>query len=201
LHNPRTDFDAFDLVIVMDHDGLAAPNVLSLPTALNEITPGRLIAASKDWTDVFAPLKRPLTGVLLGGPTKQRPFTLDQARTLLNGLQARRRVHGGSLAVTASRRTPPEISALFAAAAAVDPGVWFWNGEGPNPYLGVLAHADRLVVTSDSVSMISEALATPRPVEVFDLNAGRRHAAFLDGLIEQRLVRRFPPHPPPLAPP
>jgi hypothetical protein len=72
-----------------------------------------------------------------------------------------------------------------------------WDGDGPNPYLGLLALSDRLVVTSDSVSMISEALATPRPVDVFDLDAGRRHRAFLERLIERRMVRRFTPEGPP----
>ncbi len=55
------------------------------------------------------------------------------------------------------------------------------------------------MATSDSVSMISEALATPHPVEVFGPDGGRRHAAFLNGLIAKGLVRRFTGEP--AAPP
>jgi mitochondrial fission protein ELM1 len=40
-----------------------------------------------------------------------------------------------------------------------------------NPYFGVLSLADALVVTSDSVAMLSEAAATGRPVYIFDLGA------------------------------
>ncbi len=48
--------------------------------------------------------------------------------------------------------------------------------------------------------MISEALATPNPVEVFGPDGGRRHAKFLHGLVDKGLVRpftgeRLPPSP------
>ena len=38
-----------------------------------------------------------------------------------------------------------------------------------NPYLGFLALADRIIVTSDSMSMLVEAVATGKPVIIFDL--------------------------------
>ena len=38
-----------------------------------------------------------------------------------------------------------------------------WDGQGDNPYFGMLALADLIVVTQDSVSMISEAAATTAP--------------------------------------
>jgi len=43
-----------------------------------------------------------------------------------------------------------------------------------NPYLGVLTVADALIVTSDSVAMLSEAAATGSRVYIFDLAAGER---------------------------
>jgi mitochondrial fission protein ELM1 len=36
--------------------------------------------------------------------------------------------------------------------------------DGVNPYAGYLAHADRIVVTPDSVNMLSEACATGKPI-------------------------------------
>jgi mitochondrial fission protein ELM1 len=191
LHHPRTSLSAFDLVVAMEHDRLEGPNVLSVPTTLHEITPAGLAAAALTWSDRFSGLPRPVTGVMLGGPTRKRPFTLAHAGSLADALIARLKRGGGSLLVTPSRRTPEDVRAHFAERAATEPGLWMWDGAGPNPYLGILAHADRLVVTSDSVSMISEALAAAGKVEVFDLKAGRRHEAFLDRLVERRLVQRF----------
>jgi mitochondrial fission protein ELM1 len=57
-----------------------------------------------------------------------------------------------------------------------------WDGSGENPYFAFLALADAFLVTADSVSMISEAAATGRPVHILELDGGnakfvRFHAA------------------------
>jgi mitochondrial fission protein ELM1 len=74
--------------------------------------------------------------------------------------------------------------------------VFLWDLAGANPYLAILALADRLVVTSDSVSMVSEAISTPHPVEVFDLGFAR-HAGFLAALVASGRVRPFEGDPAP----
>jgi mitochondrial fission protein ELM1 len=194
---------AFDLVVAMDHDGVAGANVLSLPTALHDVTPGKLAAAAGAWRARLAPDGRPLIGVLLGGSTRRQPFTLDQADRMLAGLAQVRAASDARLAVTPSRRTPPAVLARFAERLAGDPDAFVWDLAGDNPYLGILALSDRLVVTSDSVSMVSEALATAAGVEIFGDEGGRRQAAFIAGLIGGGLVRRFDgdPSPPPAHPP
>ena len=47
-----------------------------------------------------------------------------------------------------------------------------WDGSGENPYFGYLALADHVLATADSVSMITEASATGRPVHVLPLQGG-----------------------------
>jgi uncharacterized protein len=42
-----------------------------------------------------------------------------------------------------------------------------YDGHGDNPYPAFLAHADRFIVTADSVNMISEAAATGKPILIF----------------------------------
>jgi hypothetical protein len=49
VQNPLTDPRAFDLVVAMEHDGLSGPNVISVPTALHDVTPARLGEAAKLW--------------------------------------------------------------------------------------------------------------------------------------------------------
>ena len=49
-----------------------------------------------------------------------------------------------------------------------------WSGaNADNPYMGMLAWADRLIVTGDSIAMLSEACATGKPVTMFDLGGMR----------------------------
>jgi mitochondrial fission protein ELM1 len=191
VQNPLTDVAGFDLVIAMDHDAVSGPNVLSVPTALHDVTPARLAAAAELWRERLRPDDRPLVGVLLGGSTRRHPFSAETAQPLIEGLRRLVQATGARLAITPSRRTPDDVRRLLAEAFGDDPGAFVWDLEGDNPYLGILALADRLVATSDSVSMISEALATPHPVEVFGADGGQRHARFLRGLIDRGLVRRF----------
>jgi len=201
IQDPRIDPAAFDLVVAMEHDRIAAgPNVIKVATALHDLTPETLGAAATLWRRQFEALGRPLAGVTIGGNARGSVFTLRHGKRLIDALDRLRRGAGGSLAIASSRRTPLGIRALLRDAFGDDSRVFLWDMTGENPYRAILALADRLVVTSDSVSMISEALATGHPVEVFDLGFPR-YAPFLDGLVERGFVRRFdgeasPPLPP-----
>jgi mitochondrial fission protein ELM1 len=191
VQNPLTGVAGFDLVVAMDHDGVGGSNVVNVPTALHDVTPARLAAAADLWRRRLKTPEQPLIGVLLGGSTPHHPFSAATARPLIDDLRRLRAETGARLAITPSRRTPPDVRRLLADVFSDEPDVFVWDLEGENPYFGILALADRLVVTSDSVSMISEALATPHPVEVFGADGGRRHALFLRGLIDRGLVRPF----------
>jgi mitochondrial fission protein ELM1 len=189
VQDPQAGARDFDLIVAMDHDAVRGPNVVRVATALHDVTPERLAAAARIWRDRLSRLRRPLIGVIVGGPAGRAPFGLAEGRLLLERVLAMKAAAGGSLAVVPSRRTPDAVLALFADAAETDPDLWVWRREGDNPYLGVLALADRLVVTGDSTSMVSEALATTHPVEVFTPRLRRRHQAFVRGLEARGLVR------------
>ena len=191
VQDPRAGLREFDLVVAMRHDEVEGPNVIKTATALHEITPQRLGAARTAWESRFGALPRPLTAVMLGGPTSRSRFGLAEARRLGERLAALRRATGGGAIIVPSRRTPAEVVALFLAEAAGDTGLWAWDRAGDNPYLGALALADRLVVTGDSVSMVSEALATPSPVEVFAEGLRPRHMGFHAKLVAEGQVRLF----------
>jgi mitochondrial fission protein ELM1 len=190
IQHPLSRLQAFDLVIPMRHDGApAAPNTLPIDLALHDVTPARLAGAAAAWRERFASLSRPLTGVLLGGATQKKPFTVQQARALAGRLKGMRAE--GGLAITPSRRTPGEVKAVLREAFAGDAGVYWWDETGDNPYLGILALSDRIVATGDSVSMVSEAVATGAPVAVFDLGGGgTRHRRFLENLVQRGIVSR-----------
>ena len=123
---------------------------------------------------------------VLGGATKRHGYTVEQGRALAERLKALR--SEGGLAITPSRRTPEDVKAVLREAFAGDPGVFLWDEAGENPYRGILALSDRIVATGDSVSMVSEAVATGRPVAVFDLGGGKRHQRFIANLFERKLA-------------
>jgi mitochondrial fission protein ELM1 len=188
---------AFDVVVAMAHDDLAGANVLRVDTALHGVRAPALAEAAAAGDPRFSGLPRPWIGVLLGGSTRRAPFTVGDARRLADDLAALRGDSGGSLLITPSRRTPPAVVDILTARYAGDPTVFLWAGSPPNPYMPILASADQLVVTSDSISMLSEALATKARVWVFNVPGGRRHARFVENLLAKRLVASLGGPPPP----
>ena len=191
VQNPRMRLDRFDLVVAAAHDELQGPNVLVSRNALHRVSAMRLREARDAWSQRFAHLPRPLVAVLIGGSNGR--FRLDEAvaAALAERLAGVMRLDHAGLMLTPSRRTQPAVRRLLHQALAPRGG-WVWDLEGENPYLGMLACADAVVVTTDSVSMISEAAATSVPVLVAELpGRSRRMGLFLRTMREAGRVRTF----------
>ena len=176
------DVRKFDQVVVTRHDGLAGPNVIVTRTALHQATPARLAAARAEWAGRLAHLPRPLVAVLVGGSNGRFRLGAAEGAGLARDLAVMLRQDRVGLALTPSRRTSASVRHVLRD-ALLPLGAMVWDGQGENPYFGLLASADAIVVTADSVSMMSEAVATAAPVLVAELPGGsKRIGAFLDGL-------------------
>ena len=107
IQDPRGAAPKFDFVVAMAHDRIAAgPRVIKVATALHDLTRAKLAEAASNWRERLAGLE-PFAGVIVGGDLRGRPFTLDDTRRLIGGLD-RLRIGGElGLAITPSRRTPP----------------------------------------------------------------------------------------------
>lgn len=158
--DPRIDPRHWDAVVAPRHDRLEGANVLHTLGSLNPIDDAWLTSGREAFPD-FEALPRPRIALLLGGPRRGIEFDEGLSQRLIETVRAT--AQGGSVLATTSRRTPPEFAARLRDALADFPGV-FWNGEGTNPYPGLLGWADRIVVTPDSVNMLSEACAAGVPV-------------------------------------
>lgn len=162
--DPRIDPDHWDLVIAPQHDNLHGANVLNPLGSLNPVDEHWLAGGRQAWRHL-QDLPTPRLGVLLGGP--RHGITLDgtYAKALGEAILARHARDGGSVLLLASRRTPPALFNILDSLLGEVPGIrWAGTDDGPNPYPGVLGWADRLVVTPDSVNMLSEACACGVPV-------------------------------------
>ncbi len=192
VQRPGVPVEWLDAVVAPWHDQVRGANVIETVAALHHVTREKLDAARAQWMPAFAHLKRPLVAVLLGGSNGWRRFRMTDAAVgaLADGI-AKLAASGCGIALTPSRRTDPAAAARIAAAVAATGG-YAWDGQGDNPYLGLLACADAIVVTEDSVSMTSEALSTGKPVFVAALE-GRsgRIAAFQAEMQRQGLTRPF----------
>ena len=212
VQRPPCSASAFDLVVAPRHDfgddpRSVPPNVLLTEGSLHSIDASSLRAAQAEWARPLAPLPRPRLALLLGGVTSRRwwqrelapPLTVPVARELVRSATEAAAALGGSLLVSTSRRTPPPVVALLRAemheARATAPN-WLWSGDegdGPNPYMGFLAGADYVVVSADSVNMVSEACATAKPVYVLrPEHTSGRFLSFHTRMLAQGATKPWP---------
>ena len=188
--DPRLSLAHWDIVVAPAHDGLAGANVVTLQGSLHPVDDAWLARARAAFPALGA-LPGPRTTFLVGGPTAAARYDGARLEQWFDTVAATVAVEGGSLLLSASRRTPAALrERLRARCGQVAGRCWLDDGDGPNPYPGMLAWADRIVCTPDSVNMLSEACATDAPVFVADPHCVRgRIGAFLDALAGARRVR------------
>jgi mitochondrial fission protein ELM1 len=189
IQHPRMALTKFDAVLAGRHDGITGANVILTRTALHRVTAARLAQEAQLWAPVFAPYRRPLAAVFLGGSNGRYRFGASEAGALAGQLS--RLAPDFGLVITPSRRT--SAAALAILKRVLEPlGAWIWDFAGENPYFGMLACADAIVVTADSVSMVSEAVATSAPVYLARLpGRSARIGRFMAALVADGRVRDF----------
>ena len=191
IQTPPMDPSKFDLLVVPAHDGLTGDNVFVTTAAVHRVTPEKLSAAADSFAGRWQDLRRPWIAVLIGGANNRHRLTPEITTRLADDLKALAARTGGSLLITPSRRTGAENETVLREALADTPGE-IWNGDGENPYFALLALADTVLVTCDSVSMTSEAASTGKPVYVIDLEGeSRRIDDFHRRLQDAGITRRF----------
>jgi uncharacterized protein len=171
LGTPWANLNNFDLVITTPQYGLPQrKNILHNLLPMHKVTKAKLAAAAKIWAPKFANLPRPWTAVLVGGESGPYTFSPEAAQRLsdaANSLQ-------GSVLITTSARTPSSVVQHLHSSLTIKNYFHKWNASlTENPFLGYLALADQFIVTADSISMLSEACATGKPVVLFDTENGK----------------------------
>jgi mitochondrial fission protein ELM1 len=191
IQDPLTEPDSFDVVILPEHDKLRGENVFVTQGALTLVTEEKLAAAAEQFKPLFKGLPQPLISVLVGGKNRHQSFSVASVRDFAEKLRMAAANTGGALAVTASRRTGEKNEAVLRQELTGVPS-YIWDGQGENPYFGLLALARAIVVTSDSVCMISEACSTGKPVYIYELpGLGKRHQQFCNSFIKSGRARLF----------
>ena len=192
LGHPRADNELFDLVITTrQYPVPPGENVVKLPLAMNRFrTPPVATADEKAWLEARA---RPHLLLSLGGSAPMWRLDLAALRLAVKKLVMRAQAKKGTLIVVGSPRTPKEAWAIVRdMTAGTGNAVWVERGEVRYPVL--LNDADEQFVTADSVSMISEAVVTGKPVGLIPVEPdarGRRHLVRDPALSEVRDPRRF----------
>lgn len=199
----KNKWDVSDVVIGFDHQHIDIPGadmskLIRVPTVPNLITPENLENGTNGWGQQFSELSKGRTtfALLVGGDVAMDdeiyPLTSEHAKELAEQVNAIVSRHNGALLVTNSRRTEEEASRELAKHITVTPAYIHdcHKDKEHNPYFGIMAKADALIVTGDSMSMLSEAVDSGKPVYIATGNRQlpEMHQRFIQALYDRGLA-------------
>ncbi|MFA6599722.1 MAG: ELM1/GtrOC1 family putative glycosyltransferase [Candidatus Omnitrophota bacterium] len=184
----------FDLAIIPAHDRGAVP-AKAVRTLLSpaQSDPGELGRAGERLGRRLRSPGRVRWSVFLGGATRR--FDLDPEKIeAFFGILSQMADETGDYLVTTSRRTSDAIARRLKERLSRDPHCQLLvvanEDNPPGAVQGMMALAEVLVVTGDSISMISEAVRSGKKVMVVDLgrNLPVKHRRFTDLLAAKSVV-------------
>ena len=169
---PWADPPAFDLVVATPQYRLPdAPQMLQNALTMHRVTHHHMEAAMAVHRAALEALPSPRIALMVGGSSGPHAFGRHAAGRLARQACALARGLGGSLMVSTSSRTPAIVADTLRREISVPHTFYAWRKDDPaNPYYAYLGMADRIIATFDSISMLSEASATGRPLYLFDLD-------------------------------
>jgi len=174
IQNPKVDPKNFDAVIAPMHDKIYGPNVYKSEGAIHYITHEQIQAAKSYLADKIKSKK--IVSVILGGPNKYYHFNNKQLSKIFDSIKDNFIGKGYEVIIVPSLRTPKTIIAL----AKKEMGNFGYvvDTVDKQAYLSAYALATYIIVTCDSISMISEAMASGKPIYVAHMKVKRNNYRF-----------------------
>jgi lauroyl/myristoyl acyltransferase len=184
----------FDLEVVPRHDnaGMTKKRIIT-EGALNLVGPIYLKESSLNCPLKVDLDKEPVIGLLLGGDTKGFNLDVKLAREIFSELKSVLEKVDGLILVTTSRRTSKDVEQLLKKEFLGHPRcrILVVPNEKDVPFaLGkILADSSIIVVSPESISMVSEAANSRKPVVVFKAgNLSKKHQRFLEYFEKKKYI-------------
>lgn len=177
--NPTDNPKKYDILVCPEHDEVNGKNVITSKGSLHNISMESLAKIK-----CSGPVKGTLDTIclLLGNPAKGFFKELEQLEEQIKQSYPEHDLH-----VCGSRRTPKKYYSAIKNTFSTAKSIWLTEIDGDNPYLKLLACSESIIVTADSINMVSEACATDKCVIAIAQNyISPKHKRFIAS-IDDRL--------------
>ncbi|MCK6598603.1 MAG: mitochondrial fission ELM1 family protein [Bdellovibrionaceae bacterium] len=186
LHDPLSKYEIFDLILKSNQiSNLRGSNVFGYDGIPSQVTPEKLKKGASLLTLIPENPSVENVAVLIGGDAKGSQFTSQHAILLARNLNKIRKNQNVRFLIADSRRTSAHArKSFFSVFDEKDLDIFFpWEKVTPNanPFFGILEVSKYLIVTGDSMSMISDCISTGKPTFVYapDGSLEERHKRFV----------------------
>ena len=193
IQNPKLPFEYFDLLLIPEHDNIIAKNVIQTKGALTFFNFNELNKFEEREINLIKGSKKNLVLLMIGGNSKRyKPKNFDYYHLSMKVLEATKNLNC-KLLVLLSRRTPLKAAKILNYSFIKhDENFQIVTSTEQNPYPEILQIADYIIVTSDSVNMVSETATLPIPLFVskFSKETGKI-SNFLNNLEDLGILKKF----------
>jgi len=176
IQDPKVNLSHFDFIVAPEHDSINGVNVISTKGAIHYLTENE-INKNKDYLNSFIKKdERKIWALIMGGPTKHYEYSSENIRGIFENLSNLNKDNNFQLVVIPSMRTPKNI--IQYAKDYFSENHTVIENVNKKAYLSALAISEKIVVTCDSSSMISEAALTGKPIYVANISPKRNDKRF-----------------------
>ncbi len=185
----------FDLVIAPYHDNLPpGNNIILTEGALNLVDEEYLSSQVRELASQVTIEKDLVLGLLLGGDTRRFKLSAGLLKPLISDIKLFIEKYDGQILITTSRRTSPEVESFikqeFSNYSRCKLLVIVNEKNLPFAVGGILGLSKIVIISPESISMISEAVTAGKYVVVFKppQDIGKRHSRFLERFAEKKYI-------------
>tara|TARA_Y100000768_G_scaffold239189_1_gene181105 strand:- start:1339 stop:2289 length:951 start_codon:yes stop_codon:yes gene_type:complete len=174
IQDPKVSLNNFDFVIAPEHDGLTGSNVINSKGAIHYLREDEL----NQNIDYLKPhiKKEKIVTLIIGGPNRYYNFdekSIEQIFFKIYDIFIKKNFQ---LIFIPSFRTPQNIIDL--AKKYFDKNQLIITEVDKKAYLSALKLSNHIIVTCDSISMISEAAMTGKPIYVTQMTPIKKNSRF-----------------------
>ena len=174
IQDPKVSLDHFDLIISPEHDKLEGKNVLKTKGAIHYLTEKEIDKNSKH-LKVDKENKKVIS-FILGGPNKYYDYSDREVDIIFNKVKTLFPTDKYKLIVVPSYRTPERV--IKKAFNTFSHNHLVVKTVNKNAYLSSLNLADLIIITCDSISMISESAVTGKPIYIAKMKPVKNNYRF-----------------------
>ena len=167
IQDPKVDYKHFDYIVAPEHDAIEGENVINTKGAIHYLTEQEIFENKEYLNSFIKKDSRKIWTLIMGGPTKYYDYSSKNIKDIFSMFTNLLEKHDFQLLVIPSMRTP--LNTINYAKEFFGENHTIIMNVDKKAYLSALAISEKIVVTCDSSSMISEAALTGKPVYVANI--------------------------------
>ena len=167
IQDPKVDYKHFDYIVAPEHDAIEGENVINTKGAIHYLTEQEIFENKEYLNSFIKKDSRKIWTLIMGGPTKYYDYSSKNIKDIFSMFNNLLEKHDFQLLVIPSMRTP--LNTINYAKEFFGENHTIIMNVDKKAYLSALAISEKIVVTCDSSSMISEAALTGKPVYVANI--------------------------------